>query len=64
MDEIAALDAESAEVLSEYQGAVMKKGWEETDVGDDLQLECGTMATTDKATTGEIRWTDIPSDYG
>ena len=28
MDEIAALDAESAEVLAEHQGAAMKKGWQ------------------------------------
>ena len=34
MDEIAALDAESAEVLSEYQGAAMKNGWETKQLGE------------------------------
>ena len=28
MDEIAALDAESAEVLANIQGAAMKNGWQ------------------------------------
>ena len=33
MDEIAALDAESAEVLRNHQGAAMKNGWQTNTFG-------------------------------
>ena len=41
MDEIAALDAESAEVLANDQGAAMKNGWQRKQIGDLCEVIAG-----------------------